>query len=539
MERALLKRHPDKKVVRIDSKTNQQGEFTLFFKKPDKWLHKEQPDILILSPSAKSGVSIEGDVTAENAYFASVWGYFPCLDTRTHMQQLGRYRPPVPRFIWCPEFINANGDFSLHTPSQVHERLKKNAQAMVLSTGITEGKDDRSEEERAIALQIETAAIEYYAQTVAMQGAMMRMARHCLQDALETAGHVVTACDLSAEKSPRSMSELWKEIKEELAREDSSYSAGLKVNPTIHTVKWAKDTQRKVDASTEDRQIAKKVLLMDEFPGMDWDDPETWYNCIYSNDGQMVRGVRTQAQVENLDATKLADRDYGQRVMESDMKALHRIPKRAIKAMVLNHTGIMSLLDGSTYSNTDPRAIAVKRIALQYAQEIDYWLDLTIREEQTPVTICHKLMKRLGLEKEIKSKDGSVSRPGAIKEDGRPGKRDEKRDHVYRVDLAYNSYRVQLLEAAHRKISESVSTIFNGDTETQYKNRGHAPKDPLLPHLRHYLTKEWREFIESALFAAKDGAERLAIWLDLPRHVRCIIERSHPYLCPDMEAIAS
>ena len=130
------------------------------------------------------------------------------------------------------------------------------------------------------------------------------------------------------------------------------------------TFKWAKDTQRKVDASMEDREIAKKVLLMDEFPGMNWDDLDTWYNCIYSNDGRMVRGVRTQAQVENLEATKLFDRDYGQRVMESDMKALHRIPKRAIKAMVLNYTSVMSLLDGSTYSSSDPRAIAVKRVAL-------------------------------------------------------------------------------------------------------------------------------------------------------------------------------
>ena len=71
-ERAIWKQYPDRKVVRIDSKTNEKGEFTDFFEKPDQWLQDNQPDVLILSPSAKSGVSIEGGVSVEDAYFDSV-----------------------------------------------------------------------------------------------------------------------------------------------------------------------------------------------------------------------------------------------------------------------------------------------------------------------------------------------------------------------------------------------------------------------------------------------------------------------------------
>jgi len=61
--------------VRIDSETNEQGKFKGFFETPDRWLETNQPNILILSPSAKSGVSIEGGVSVEDAYFDSIWGY--------------------------------------------------------------------------------------------------------------------------------------------------------------------------------------------------------------------------------------------------------------------------------------------------------------------------------------------------------------------------------------------------------------------------------------------------------------------------------
>jgi hypothetical protein len=130
IERALAKRCPARKVVRIDSKTNQQDQFTEFFEQPDRWIEENQPDILILSPSAKSGVSIEGGVSVENAYFSAVWGYFPVLTTDTHMQLLGRYRPAVPRIVFCPDFILSNGDESLLNPRAIKRRLGLNTKAI-------------------------------------------------------------------------------------------------------------------------------------------------------------------------------------------------------------------------------------------------------------------------------------------------------------------------------------------------------------------------------------------------------------------------
>ncbi|MFM7324938.1 MAG: hypothetical protein ACKO4L_08400, partial [Nodosilinea sp.] len=90
------------KVIRIDSETNEGGRYRDFFECPEAWLYQAQPQLLILSPSAKTGLSIEGGIGADGAYFGAVYGYFPSLDTDTHMQLLGRYRPAVPRVIWCP-----------------------------------------------------------------------------------------------------------------------------------------------------------------------------------------------------------------------------------------------------------------------------------------------------------------------------------------------------------------------------------------------------------------------------------------------------
>ncbi|NJN30948.1 MAG: DUF3854 domain-containing protein [Synechococcales cyanobacterium RM1_1_8] len=90
LERAIASRDPSKQVTRIDSETNEGGAFTSFFNNPDQWIATNRPDVLILSPSAKSGISIEAP------YFDAVWGYFPSLAGDTHWQMLGRYRQPVP-----------------------------------------------------------------------------------------------------------------------------------------------------------------------------------------------------------------------------------------------------------------------------------------------------------------------------------------------------------------------------------------------------------------------------------------------------------
>ncbi|MBD2122528.1 hypothetical protein [Trichocoleus sp. FACHB-262] len=63
----------------------------------------------------------------------------------------------------------------------------------------------------------------------------------------------------------------------------------------------------------------------------------------------------------------------------------------------------------------------------------------------------------------------------------RPGRREEKRDNVYRIDLSVNPVRARLLEAARRRLYGSVSSICNKEV-TNLQIDDTTKDQPALPH---------------------------------------------------------
>lgn len=476
MDKAIQRLHPSLNVVRIDSETNQKGEFRGFFDSPDDWLQEHKPDVLILSPSAKSGVSIEGKVSAEDAYFSKVWGYFPALDTDTHMQMLGRYRPPVPRIIFIPPFIMPSGNESLMNPRAIQRRLNTNLRAIsgLYSLGeVLEASERRDEN----LLQIEAAVLEYVAEAKAVSGAQKAIAHDALVRRLEKAGHTVRCLQFG--KDNRTI-QLWKEVQEEIWREDAATMAEARI-PEGRTPRWAQETLDSHEASLEVRIIAQKVLLREEFPGIDFDDSEDCYQILFQDFGTMRRGVSLQARAENLDATKELDRKVAEGILKASIRPIHRLPRNYVKAWLLNKTGVLSLLDGHSYNNQDPRAIAIKKAALHYAAEIDYWLRFKIKPNQTPVEICNKLLGRLDIKKENGSLDVR-----------RPGQRGEQALRHYRVNAEVNPIRVKLLKSAQEKLSSPVSTIRLDKDSPTIQIVDTPPKTPPFEALPPDLAEEYR-----------------------------------------------
>lgn len=433
LEHILKQRYPHLKVARIDSETNEGGAFNRFFEKPDQWLQDEQPDILILSPSAKSGVSIEGAISVENAYFQSVWGYFSCLDTDSQMQLLGRYRPAVPRFIFCPQFIQGESDEDLHTPRAIQRRLNLNAQALAGVYGIELALSDRDPR----ALEIECAALEYIAESQAVAGNQKAIAHDYLRERLESAGHSIECFQAMHDAE---MVELWWETKDAIDRDNSEEGAALVIDPGVHTLEWARRTQDGLDSSRGERLRARKVLLRHEFPGVSFDDPREWYECVYKDRGAMRRGVNLQAMAENPEAAKELDRHKVEGILSDPLRALHRLPKNYAKAMLLSRLGVLDLLDGE-YHDSDPRAIAVKEKALRFAPQIYEYLRLTIKSDQGAAAIVNKLVRKLGLDAVETRKEG--------------GRGQQKRR--YRASGQDNPVRLKMLEAVRRRLSDARS----------------------------------------------------------------------------------
>lgn len=300
--------------------------------------------------------------------------------------------------------------------------------------------DDRAEQLAAV----ETAILDYLKDAKAVQGAQKSIAREALIHALEGAGHSVTVEDITKDSNT---AELWRTIQEAIWRQEAAELASLQPEPDYDTA-WAYRQLDGLDTSRRVRLMAHKVLWRAEFPGVLFDDAEECYQCLTKDYGAMRRGVSLQAYAENLEAAKESDRPAAEDVLKASIRPAHRLPKRYMKALLISKLGLLEMLDGQGWTSSDPRAIAVKKAALYWAKEIHYWLRLNVKKEQTPAEIVNKLLRKLGL-KAIAS--------------GRPGKRGEQRDRVWRVEDAENLYRARLLEALRGRLSASVSTISNGD----------------------------------------------------------------------------
>lgn len=504
-----------RRVVRIDGDTNEGGTYNTFFASPDKWLHKNQPQLLILSPSAKSGVSIEGSVEKDNAYFDSVWGYFSTLATDTHLQLLGRYRPPVERHIFCKPFILADGDESLFRPHRIKTRLKANLKGLAKIHGLEVLLSDSSRSKEQIC--IEDAVLEYLATAKAVSGSQKSAAADSLIYELLSAGHKVSESELRADKATR---DLWSELRESLWQKKARELAALDVCGLDEG--WAADVRLKTDASREERLKAFKIQMRAEFPGIFFDCPEEVYQTLTKNYGLLRRGVTLHAAIENLSDTLISEGPAVEAILSNAIRCPHRLPKRYLKALLLSQTGIMDLLDLGEWSSEHPVLKAIKEKALHWAKEIFYWLRLTITKTQSPCEIAHKLLKKLGLKAEDKN---------------RCGKRNSKRPRTYQLEEV-SELRGRLLEAAKVRLKlvsatrskRHLDTLQVADTE----ETGPQPPPLALIRQKSLLPEEnevakWWQLAAHALASGKQDsieAARVLLQSEATRYIRGLIAQS-------------
>jgi hypothetical protein len=89
---------PEAAICRIDSTTDRDESIGLFFRNPKAYLEEHHPQIVILSPTAESGISIDLPGYFQTHYHFHLGN----LGILSGLQFLGRYRDfTVPRVIYC------------------------------------------------------------------------------------------------------------------------------------------------------------------------------------------------------------------------------------------------------------------------------------------------------------------------------------------------------------------------------------------------------------------------------------------------------
>jgi hypothetical protein len=424
----LIRRHcPDKKIVRLDSKTNDGGVFADFWRNPNDWLRSNGiPDLLIYSPSGKSGVSVT------EPGFDEVWGHFSAHYPDQWNQMIGRYRLPVPRKIFIKPFIQAHdGNERLCSIRGVRRRLENNQSGFAkvhgidLATRLREAQE--AGEDVGLILAIESAIVNFLAAEKTAIGCQKSIAQDFFIHLLEARGHSITL--LKCPKDEAIAQEL-RELQEGLWRESANILAELQEPDGKKDIpQWHKDL------------LATKLRARVEFPGISFDDVEDCYQALVKGYGRMRYGALLQSAAENQVAAQGLEEKRVRAALQGKIALPHALPKAAMRAKLIELTGLLTLLDGESYSNTEERAIAIKAAALKWKSEIYYWLGLEIKPSQTPVEICNKLLIKLGLKAE------AIARPGTV----------GKRDRIYQVSGIVDPFRDRLLAAARQRLTEALT----------------------------------------------------------------------------------
>lgn len=384
-------------VLRIDGQTNRGGAGTLgapspfekFFDNPDEFLTGAACDVLICSPSVRTGLSIEGN------HFDRRFGYFPDCSPDEALQHLTRYRPNVPSHIAAPDFVLTTGVETIAGAQGIKARLEYNTEISnkFLSLDNVAISDDRQ------AL-IVSSFIDFYAAAAALSGAQKSISHRCLVQTLENESFTVVEVKPGRSKEGE---RLLREARESIWREDAL---------TLALSTPDEDFKTGVACTLEDEWRGIKSDLIEKYPGIDWNDEAVCYHSYTRQDGLMRRGVDMQVLVEDLEAAKLLDMPETQAARLSGLN--YRRPTRALKALLINAIGVLRLLEpGLILENTNQVCVEVAAAARSLRKDLRYYgmnisdqgFDSKGRATHTPIDICQKLLKKFGLEFNV------VSRP--------------------------------------------------------------------------------------------------------------------------------
>jgi len=353
--------------ARIDGETNENGMFADFFRDPNAWLEKEQPQLLITSPSVKTGVSIEIN------YFDLVVGLFPVLDSTTALQMLGRYRPAVERWVWRPVYVPPSPDDQANR-LRVFAALKDELLAF--------GGDPKA---------LQNPWMQFYIATRRRQWAEKIAARESLVWLLEYSGHQIERVTRDPEVR-KAIGSLWGDYTERVEWEWAVRHAQIDVD---EDVEWAREILDSLDASTTARLAAHKILVQNEFPGARWDMPELWLaHQQYRNKARRVVEGAADQQTQQRAITEDAEK-----VLAGEMTPAHRLPRKHFDYVLAKVflPLVRPLIEAGRVDPVGQAEAKVAEVARQHERLLARYWGIHLKKTDSVTSIVNRILRKLGV----------------------------------------------------------------------------------------------------------------------------------------------
>ena len=371
--------------------------------------------------------------SVSESYFSQVWGHFPSLTPDLHLQMLARVRPAVIRNIWIPQTIQRSPEESATKPWAQLRFWREHAQAQANFQNL---------EQPAELNDMETALQKFHAESLAVAGIQKSIAFEYLKHRLEEEGHVVKVIDCESNKT---VAEEFMVAREQLESAEAEAIAAVLIDPEVDTVTWAHEELSSTSSTVKTRRKAKKILAREQFPGVSFDDLEAALSLI-TGYGALAKAAELRAGAENPLAERLLERSQVVDVISTGY-GWHRLPKRGNQAQLLEKIRILELVNyGEEYSRNSELVQEIAALAILFAPAIWQFFGLNICEGQDVVSICHRLLKRLGYVV------GSEDKPGAIIRTSRTGPAGNQVQH-YQIVVHPSAVYTELLMAARTRRS--------------------------------------------------------------------------------------
>lgn len=187
------------KVLRIDSKTVPEDYVKEFMQECDEYIAKEQPDVLIYTPSAESGL----DVSIKNYFTHHIAFFFGVLSVDSYLQMLGRIRDSIPKFVWCREWIAQEEGAASRSPfpRTLFKSLLSVMELDIIECFSTEVEELKAQIISRLTEQIQQANNIHFQTSVqirALANHERGNLRSCLLEAIQEAGYPVRLCTLKS-----------------------------------------------------------------------------------------------------------------------------------------------------------------------------------------------------------------------------------------------------------------------------------------------------------------------------------------------------
>lgn len=383
LETYLHSRHPDKRILRIDSESVADPQHPAYG--IVERLNHVLPhyDIVLATPTIGTGVSID-----VRGHFKAVFGLFqgvtPDVESR---QALARVRDPVPRLVWAARFGPVKvGNGSCSYQDVIHSTTKAVKYTIALLKDVDFDIDS----------QTDPITLRSWAKMAARVNLSLWSYRNAFRNGLLMEGHQVTIVtnDLLKQQNEALAVQIFQDIKaiqnDSLLKEAQAIATAPTLTPTEYD--QLKDQRAKTAA---DRYAQFKHELQRRYPipvtpELKLKDDQGWYaqlrlHYYLTHDPAFVR-LRDLKEWQSY-----LDRGDG-KVALQDVRLL------TTQVETLKALGILNLLNAERQIRaSDPDVEQIRQQTVQYSHDIKAVLNLTISEKMTPIEVVQALLGKLGL----------------------------------------------------------------------------------------------------------------------------------------------